>query len=61
MKDANKNYDAAHKVWVKGMMDMRQAAGTPIYPDANSTLRLTYGQVLPYEPPTGQYTITIQH
>ena len=23
MKDANKNYDAAHKVWVKGMMDMR--------------------------------------
>ena len=28
MKDANKNYDAAHKVWVKGMMDMRQAAGT---------------------------------
>lgn len=53
MKDANKNYDAAHKVWVKGMMDMRQAAGTPIYPDANSTLRLTYGQVLPYEPADG--------
>lgn len=53
MKDANKNYDAAHKVWVKGMMDMRQVAGTPIYPDANSTLRLTYGQVLPYEPADG--------
>ena len=53
MKDTNKNYDAAHKVWVKGMMDMRQAAGTPIYPDANSTLRLTYGQVLPYEPADG--------
>ena len=53
MKDANKNYDAAHKVWVKGMMDMRQGAGTPIYPDANSTLRLTYGQVLPYEPADG--------
>ena len=53
MKDANKNYDAAHKVWVKGMMDMRQVACTPIYPDANSTLRLTYGQVLPYEPADG--------
>ena len=53
MKDANKNYDAAHKVWVKGMMDMHQAAGTPIYPDANSTLRLTYGQILPYEPADG--------
>ena len=41
MKEANQNYDAAHKVWVKGMMDMRQEKGTPIYPDANSTLRLT--------------------
>ena len=53
MKEANKNYDAAHKVWVKGMMEMRQDAGTPIYPDANSTLRLTYGKVLPYEPADG--------
>lgn len=50
MQDANVNYDAAHKVWVGGMMKMRQEAGTPIYPDANSTLRLTYGQVLSYEP-----------
>lgn len=50
MKDINENYDSAHKIWVKGMMDMRQEAGKPIYPDANSTLRLTYGQVLSYEP-----------
>ena len=27
--------------------------GMPIYPDANSTLRLTYGQVLSYEPADG--------
>lgn len=53
MQEANKNYDAAHKVWVKGMMDLKQEAGTPIYPDANSTLRLTYGNVLPYEPADG--------
>lgn len=53
MQEANKNYDAAHKVWVKGMMDMRQEAGTPIYPDANSTLRLTYGKVRSYEPADG--------
>lgn len=53
MKEANENYDAAHKVWVKGMMNMRQEKGIPIYPDANSTLRLTYGQVLPYEPADG--------
>jgi len=53
MKEANQNYDAAHKIWVKGMMDMRKEAGTPIYPDANSTLRLTYGKVLSYEPADG--------
>lgn len=53
MKEANENYDAAHKVWVKGMMDMKQEAGHPIYPDANSTLRLTYGKVLSYQPADG--------
>jgi len=53
MQEANINYDAAHKVWVKGMMDMKQEAGTPIYPDANSTLRLTYGKIASYEPVDG--------
>ena len=53
MKEANADYDAAHKVWVKGMMDMRREAGIPIYPDANSTLRLTYGKVSSYEPADG--------
>lgn len=53
MKDANRNYDDSHRIWVKGMMDMRKEANIPIYPDANSTLRLTYGQVLPYEPADG--------
>ena len=53
MMDANKNYDANHKTWVKGMMDMRQANGQAIYPDANSTLRLTYGSVRPYSPADG--------
>ncbi|MDR0895780.1 MAG: S46 family peptidase [Prevotellaceae bacterium] len=50
MLDANKEYDNAHKIWVKGMVDMKLAAGQPIYPDANSTLRLTYGRVRPYSP-----------
>ncbi|MBP1593640.1 MAG: family peptidase [Bacteroidetes bacterium] len=53
MKEINKAYDAAHKTWVKGMMDMKKSEGQAIYPDANSTLRLTYGQVLPYEPADG--------
>ncbi|MCI1682203.1 MAG: S46 family peptidase [Bacteroides sp.] len=53
MAEANKNYNAAHKTWVKGIMDMKQENHVPIYPDANSTLRLTYGQVLPYSPADG--------
>ena len=53
MMDANRDYNAAHKTWVKGMMDLRQAQGQPIYPDANSTLRLTYGKVASYEPADG--------
>lgn len=53
MMDANRDYNAAHKTWVKGMMDLRHAQGQPIYPDANSTLRLTYGKVASYEPADG--------
>lgn len=53
MAETNKEYNAAHKIWVKGMMDMKKDAGLPIYPDANSTMRLTYGQVMPYSPADG--------
>ena len=53
MKEANENYNATHKVWVKGMMDLRKEKGLAIYPDANSTLRLTYGKVRSYEPADG--------
>ena len=53
MKEANQNYAAAHKVWVEGMMEMRQENSIPIYPDANSTLRLTYGKVASYKPADG--------
>ncbi|KAA6322906.1 Dipeptidyl-peptidase 7 [termite gut metagenome] len=47
-------YNAAHKAWVKGMTDMKQENGIPVYPDANSTMRLTYGKVLSYQPADGQ-------
>jgi len=53
MQEINKTYTAAHKVWVKGMIDLKLAEGKAIYPDANSTLRLTYGKVLSYEPADG--------
>lgn len=43
-------YAFAHRTWVEGMMRMRQEKGLPIYPDANSTLRLTYGKVRSYAP-----------
>lgn len=53
MMDDTKEYNTAHKTWVKGMMDLKQENGQPIYPDANSTLRLTYGTVRPYTPADG--------
>ena len=53
MKAETDAYNLAHKTWVEGMMKLKQHEGTPIYPDANSTLRLTYGQVLPYAPADG--------
>lgn len=53
MQKENKAYAAAHKVWVKGMTDLKQSQGKSIYPDANSTLRLTYGRIFPYKPTDG--------
>lgn len=47
------DYSLAHKVWVKGMMDLKLENSVPIYPDANSTLRLTYGHVRGYAPKNG--------
>ena len=42
--EARKNFAAALLEWQKGKA---------IYPDANSTMRLTYGHVLPYSPKDG--------
>ena len=40
-----------HKTYLKGLMEM--ANGAPVYPDANFTMRLTYGNVKPYNPKDG--------
>ena len=53
MKAETDAYNLAHKTWVKGMMELKQSEGTPIYPDANSTLRLTYGKIGSYSPKDG--------
>lgn len=40
-----------HKTYLAGLLQM--AAGKPVAPDANFTMRLTYGTVKPYEPRDG--------
>jgi hypothetical protein len=39
------------RVYIKGLTEMDP--GAKFYPDANSTIRLTYGTVLPYDPRDG--------
>ncbi len=38
------------KEYIGGTLELRNETGEAIYPDANSTMRFTYGQVLPYSP-----------
>ena len=44
----DENYDKARKAFTAALMEWK--AGEAMYPDANFTLRLTYGHVLPYSP-----------
>lgn len=53
MKAETNAYNLAHKTWVAGMLELRRRQGKAIYPDANSTLRLTYGKIGSYEPVDG--------
>ncbi|MGL4518828.1 MAG: S46 family peptidase [Phocaeicola sp.] len=53
MKKETQAYNQAHKTWVEGMMKLKEKEGTGIYPDANGTLRLTYGKIGSYEPADG--------
>lgn len=43
-----KSYAEGKKEYVAGIMEMNKE--NPMYPDANFTMRVTYGQVLPYSP-----------
>lgn len=43
-----KEFEEARKAYVAGVMEM--GGDKPMYPDANFTLRVTYGSVLPYSP-----------
>ena len=44
----NMNYDKGQRLYVKGLMEMQE--DSVFYPDANSTMRLTYGIVQDYFP-----------
>ena len=44
-------YEKGHRNFIAGMLEMRK--GQPMYPDANSSMRLTYGNVLNYRPRDG--------
>lgn len=41
-----RQFAIGHRLWVKGLIEMNPEKS--MAPDANSTLRMTYGQVLPY-------------
>ena len=45
------SYDKARKNFAAALMEWQK--GQAMYPDANSTMRLTYGHVLPYSPKDG--------
>ncbi len=51
-----KRINPLHKTYLKGLME--KANGAPMAPDANSTMRLTYGSVKPYQPKDG---VTYNH
>lgn len=46
--EADKNLDEARRLFVKGLREMKP--NKQFYPNANSTMRLTYGNILPYSP-----------
>ena len=53
LSEFNKNFAKGHRLYVGGIMEMND--GQPMYPDANFTMRLTYGKVLDYYPRDGVY------
>lgn len=53
IQKAEEKLNRANRLFVKGLREMMPEK--KFYPNANSTLRLTYGNVLPYEPADAVY------
>jgi hypothetical protein len=51
MNASGEKADQGHKAYIGGQMEMKK--GQPMYPDANFTMRLTYGNVKSYSPRDG--------
>ena len=51
LSEVNEGIDLLHKAYVRGLNEMKLPA--PSYPDANFTIRLTYGNVKSYNPKDG--------
>ncbi|MGE0078778.1 MAG: S46 family peptidase [Bacteroidales bacterium] len=51
MYSAKLDYEKAMQMYTKGLMEM--SSNQQYYPDANSTMRLTYGKVVGYKPADG--------
>lgn len=53
LADFDMDYAIAHRLYVKGLLEMYQDQAN--FPDANSTLRITYGRVKGYSPRDADY------
>ena len=51
VKPLKEEYRKGHRLYIAGLMEMQPERA--FYPDANFTLRLTYGTILPYSPADG--------
>ena len=52
-KEIEGNLERVIPQYMSGVIAWKKSQGKPVYPDANSTLRVTYGTVAPYSPRDG--------
>lgn len=52
-KEVDGNLERIIPKYMQAVIDWKKSQGKPVYPDANSTLRVTYGTVAPYSPRDG--------
>ncbi|HAF29825.1 MAG TPA: serine protease [Bacteroidales bacterium] len=48
LNEINSDFDKGNRLYIAGILEMNE--GKAMYPDANFTMRMTYGEVLDYDP-----------